>query len=753
MELELIKSKLLEHYGFTDCELKSLDGYISVNYRVRHAGGTCLLKVYQLNNENIADVRAENSIINNLSENRSDFPATISTKEGEDIIVLKSEQLFFRVLSFLEGNVLALVEHPSSTICSLGKLIGEMDSMLISIQNQNIAARKMDWDLEHLLELEPKLDLIQDARKRKIVDYFLVQWKTFITPQVLHLRKSIIHNDVNDWNVIVREDEVAGIIDFGDMVYSRLVFEIAIAAAYLAIDKEDPVRALTDLFKSYHEVVPLLKEEVELLYYLVAGRLCMSVLHSAKAQKDRPDNEYLLVSEEGAWNLLVRWLAISPVHATRHWLSSLGFATTDYKDPVPLRRKSIPEVYSLSYERPIHMVKAAFQYMYGADGSTFLDAYNNIKHVGHCHPEIVRRGQEAMATLNTNTRYLYNELPDYASHLLSHFPPHLNKVFFVNSGSAASDLAIRIARTVTNRTQIVGIEQGYHGNTQLGIDVSHYKYAHKGGRGQKSNITVLPLPDQFRGIYSGDSNGYLKDVRGILENSPEPAAFIAEPIIGCGGQMPFTSEILQGIYQLIQDRGGICISDEVQVGFGRLGRWFWGYEMLDVDPDIVVLGKPMGNGHPIGAVVTTSEIARKFNNGMEFFSSFGGNPVSCSVANAVLTVLKEERLRENAEKTGAYLVKRLEELSKEFAYIGDIRGKGLFLGVDLVKSPDSKQPHGELAKWLINAMREHHILISLDGPGHNVLKIKSPLCFNKQNCDELVDRMQECLTQWRKHTY
>ena len=395
------------------------------------------------------------------------------------------------------------------------------------------------------------------------------------------------------------------------------------------------------------------------------------------------------------------------------------------------------------------MARAAFQYMYDRRGNAFLDAYNNIPHVGHSHPKVVAAGQRQMALLNTNTRYLYDVLPAYAEKLLAKFPPSLNKVYFVNSGSAASDLALRLARAHTGQETVAVMEHGYHGNTQNTIDISDYKFSHQKGQGQKAYILKVPIPDTYRGKYTDNSGSagraYAREAAAMVGQSPLPvAAFIAEPIVGCGGQVPLAKGYLKGVYEAIRKQGGVCISDEVQTGFGRLGDHFWGYEAQGVVPDMVILGKPMGNGHPMGAVVTTAAIAESFEKGVEFFSSFGGNPVSCAIGLSVLEVIEEEDLQANAKAVGDYYQLLFRELQAEYPSIGDVRGLGLFLGVELVK-PSTLEPDTVLAHRVKNTLREQNILISTDGPHDSVLKTKPPLCFTKDNAGQVVEAVREVL--------
>ncbi len=467
---------------------------------------------------------------------------------------------------------------------------------------------------------------------------------------------------------------------------------------------------------------------------------------------NNPENKYLAISEKPVSDLLRKWISISPVLARTVFRKAAALPAIPVPDTGELVEKRwsyLSKAYSLSYEDPIRMLGSAFQYMYDDRGNAFLDLRNNIPHVGHCHPRVVRAGQQTMAGLNTNTRYLYDEIHSYSEKLLATFPASLNRVFFVNSGSAASDLAIRLARTHTGRKGVMVMEHGYHGNTQTGIKISHHKFAGKAGGGQADHILTVPIPRSGQHLSSGEKDELnekqLKDFLEIHKNrGTEMAAFITEPIVSAAGQIEIDSNYMQEIYAFIRKHGGLNISDEVQTGFGRLGRWFWGYEQAGVIPDIVVLGKPMGNGHPMAAVVCCETIADSFSKGMEFFSSFGGNPVSCSIGEAVLDVIKAENLAENAKEVGDYIIACFEVLQKNFPCFGEIRGQGLSLGVEIIKE-GSPEPDTALATRLVKGLRERNILVGTDGPFDNVFKLKPPLCFTRENADQLISAIREVL--------
>jgi 4-aminobutyrate aminotransferase-like enzyme len=325
--------------------------------------------------------------------------------------------------------------------------------------------------------------------------------------------------------------------------------------------------------------------------------------------------------------------------------------------------------------------------------------------------------------------------------------------YFVNSGSEANELALRLARARTGQDDVVVLEHAYHGHTTTLIDVSPYKFEGPGGRGRKPWVHVAPLPDDYRGPYRRSDREagakYARYVAEILEGIRAEgrggAAFLAETLPSVAGQIVFPPGYLAEAYRHVRDAGGVCIADEVQTGFGRLGTHFWGFEPQGVVPDILVLGKPIGNGFPLAAVVTTPEVAGSFDNGMEFFSTFGGNPVACAAGLAVLDVLKQERLQENALRVGRHLIAGLKDLQSRHSLIGDVRGSGLFLGVELVRDRETLEPATREASYVVNRLRERGILTGTDGPYDNVLKLRPPLVFSESDAELSVATLDEVL--------
>ena len=423
-----------------------------------------------------------------------------------------------------------------------------------------------------------------------------------------------------------------------------------------------------------------------------------------------------------------------------------------HRELLEARKQYVGPSLSLAYDEPLKIVRGSMQYLYDDEGREYLDAVNNVCHVGHCHPTVVEAAHRQAAILNTNTRYLHDHLVDYAKRLCDKLPAPLSVCYLVCSGSEANDLALRMARTHTGHTEVVVVDGAYHGNTTALIGISPYKYDGPGGSGPANHVHKVAMPDTYRGQHRHQESAgeaYGDHVREAIANAEKhgnkTAAFFCESLLGCGGQIVLPEGYLSTAFAHARNAGAMCIADEVQVGFGRVGTHFWGFDTQRVVPDIVTLGKPIGNGHPMAAVITTPEIAASFDNGMEYFNTFGGNPVSCAVGLAVLDVIESEGLQQKALTVGTYLKHELERLKTKHKLIGDVRGMGLFLGVELVQDRETLEPATEIAGHVIEEMKNRCILLSTDGPLNNVLKIKPPMVFTEENADRLVCAFGEVL--------
>src|SRR6266404_4415540 len=911
------------------------------------------------------------------------------------------------LLTYVPGKMLVKARpHSSELLRDLGRFLGEMDAALQDFFHAD-SLRELKWDLARAGWIGPHVHLIRDASSRRaLVEKFLALYEAEVVPALPSLRRSVVYGDANDYNVLVgrplpQPRKVVGLIDFGDLHESVTVSEVAIAAAYVALGKQNPLAAIAELVSGYHGAFPLLESELRVLFPLVAMRLAVSVVNSAQRASVKPDDAYVTVSEAPAWEALERLSKIHPrfahytfreacgldavpqSEALRKWLADNAGAAASVLDidlrtgcslvfdlsvgstflgadpgaadaevlsartfaemgrvgaavgigrynearalytsalfgssekptderrtihlgidlqvapgsavrapldgavhafannrapldygPVVILRHGLPKragggqefftLYghlsastleklrvgqqiargekfaevgatsenggwaphlhfqiitdlleygtdfpgvarasersvwtslcpdpnlllgipaerfpppqnnveetlrargsvlgknlSVSYRRPLKIVRGWRQYLYDDTGRAYLDVYNNVPLVGHSHPRVVRAAQEQLALLNTNTRYLHDNAIRYAQRLAELMPEPLRVCYFVNSGSEANELALRLARVHTGREDVIVLEHAYHGHTNTLIDISPYKFNGPGGRGRTPWVHVAPIADDYRGPYRrGDADAgakYAAHVGEILDvvrgEGRDVAAFIAETLPSVAGQIVFPPNYLAEVYRRVRAAGAVCIADEVQVGFGRLGSHFWGFETQGVVPDVVVLGKPIGNAFPLAAVVTTQEIAASFANGMEFFSTFGGNPVACAAGLAVLDVLRDEALRDQALRVGKYWITELKKLQECHRLIGDVRGSGLFLGIDLVRDRETREPATEEADYVMNRLRDRGILAGTDGPHHNVIKLRPPLIFSESDADLFITTLEAILQE------
>jgi 4-aminobutyrate aminotransferase-like enzyme len=393
---------------------------------------------------------------------------------------------------------------------------------------------------------------------------------------------------------------------------------------------------------------------------------------------------------------------------------------------------------SIAYRDPVKIVRGQMQYLYDDEGRRYLDAYNNVAHAGHCHPRVVAAATEQMRLLNTNTRYLHDLIVRYAERLTATLPGRLRVCYFVNSGSEANELAVRLARAHTNARDMIVLEHAYHGNTTTLIDLSPYKHDGPGGSGP---------PAWVHKVGWHDAQQIVDVVTRLSKEGKDLCGFIAESMPSVAGQIVLPTGYLAIAYEVVRAAGGVCIADEVQTGYGRIGSHFWAFEHYNVVPDIVVLGKPIGNGHPIGAVITTPDIANSFANGMEFFSTFGGNNVSCVIGLEVLSVVQEEQLQAHALDVGNHLLNGLRDLQQHHELIREVRGSGLFLGVELANDDN---PATRAAENIVNRTRDAGVLLGTDGPHHNVLKIRPPMPFSHADADFLLGVLGRAIEQERE---
>lgn len=409
------------------------------------------------------------------------------------------------------------------------------------------------------------------------------------------------------------------------------------------------------------------------------------------------------------------------------------------------RKRALGPAYELFYDSPIHLVRGAGVWLWDADGCKYLDCYNNVASVGHCHPEIVAVLTEQAATLNTHTRYLHENVIELSESIASKMPEDLSVCMFVCTGTEANDLATRIARTVTGHQGMLVSEYSYHGNSTL-----VYALSTADSDERPDWLALFEGPCRYRPAFKGNDLleayvGSVRDAIGDLQTrGQQPAAIMIDSIFDCPGTIEAPAGYFQRVYKTVRDAGGLVIADEVQAGYCRTGSHWWGFQHDNVVPDIVTLGKPMGAGHPLAAVVTTPDIAARFAASSGYFNTFGGNPVSAAVGKTVINIIHAEGLLEHVTRVGAYVKAGLQKLLDQYDIIGDVRGRGLFLSVELVKDRVSKTPDSNAARQMANLMKDEGVLIATHGRYENTLKIRPPMVFSQENSDQLLAALDAC---------
>ena len=546
------------------------------------------------------ELAMQNSAMAHLTEKQCAVPHALNNQHGESITVItNAQQVSFclRVLTFIPGQFYAeanSLSHNKDLWADLGKFIANIDLALADFTHSG-AFRYLDWDLAQGYRVCMSKKTLLKAQQASIVEKFLTLYQTQTMPILSQLPQGVIHNDANDYNLLVDNidipKKIAGIIDFGDMVHSHIVNELAIACAYALMGEKNAHEDILSTFKTivagYHSVRPLLDVELEVLYSLVALRLCTTVCNSALAIEQQPDNEYLLVSVKPAWQLLEQLSKLNPYAVLCQLRQACQLPLDSGKgaeDIISYRKKHLGKTLSLSYQEPLKMVRGQGAYLFNEQGTPYLDMVNNVCHVGHCHPKVVAAGQAQLAKLNTNTRYLHDNIVNYADKLLATMPDELSVCMLVNSGSEANELAFRLARCYTKATELLVVDGAYHGNTNACIEASPYKFDGPGGDGAKPYVHKVTLPDPYRGEFQGNSpesakayaNSVKESLAQIEREGKKPSAFICESLQGVAGQIIMPDGYLSSVYQQVRAAGGVCIADEVQVGFGRVGHTYVG---------------------------------------------------------------------------------------------------------------------------------------------------------------------------------
>ncbi|GAB2175353.1 aminotransferase class III-fold pyridoxal phosphate-dependent enzyme [Dongia sp. agr-C8] len=957
--------------------LEPLPGGQDRNFKVTAADGSrYFFKIHPAAQDPRAELQA--AALHHLEQHAPGLPLPrlFLGRGGTPLAVVRDaagRDRLLRLTTWLDGKVWGEAAQPGpQSAASLGRLLARLDRSLAAFHHP-AATQPHAWDLANAAARRDDAALIAAPERRAVAQEVLHRFVLEVAPRLSPMSRQVIHGDANDRNILLdRDGLVSGLIDFGEMVETWRVNELAVAAAAVAVGTADPIAAILPLVEAYCAENPIGALEADLLFDLILTRFAVEMAMAARLSRAEPEDAWTALTVMRALNrplavarlrraaghepvaerrAIESWvlkqggsfgpvlpvslenLTLLPLGADRddtrgrpfrealqaalagvggtavgrygedrsiydadtgserrtvhHAIDVYAPAGTPVLAPLPgriamigndtsldgfggivvleheqgtphrfwtfyghlapasladkaigapveqgaalgvlgtpqenrnwpphvhmqlmtalcfdraesiiglslrsewdlwesifpnpngilglpvataaivardpeslrrLRRQTTSPALGLAYDVPLKMVKGAGAYLVDEDGRRYLDMVNNVSHVGHAHPRVVEAIARQAALLNTNTRYLHENLVEYTRRLTQLLPPELSTVFLVNSGSEANDLALRLAKAHTGGTEVMVLDHAYHGHLSSLIDISPRKFDGKGGAGRPRHVWVTEMPDLYRGRFRyGDADAgpryaekiatLLRDINGL---NRRPAAFFVEAILGCGGQLVLPEGYLKAAFEEISAAGGICIVDEVQTGFGRVGSHFWAFETQGVVPDIVTMGKPIGNGHPMGAVACRPEIAAAFASGMGYFNTFGGNPVSAAAGLAVLDIIRDERLMPKAQAMGRTLRDGLSKLAERHALIGDIRGLGLFIGVELVRDRETLEPAADEAKAVVEAMKGEGILLSTEGPHRNVLKIKPPLVIAQADCAFFLETLDRVLSQ------
>mgnify|MGYP001354240697 CR=1 FL=1 len=674
-----------------------------------------------------------------------------------------------RVLSYLPGQLLDDAKLHPALLRDVGAMAARLARAMRGFFHPS-GRHELLWDITQASALRARTHHIEDQARRRIVEEVLDHLDAEVLPKLNLLRAQIIHNDVSRLNTLVDGNQVSGVIDFGDLIHAPLVCDLAVPIAELIRVHPDPIAAAAEITAGYHAVTALEDDELRLIFDIAATRCAIEIAVANWRVCDHPENaDYIMAGTDRATGLLqqmqewgpermytaVRRACATPISIDATDFTANSSNTDNLQSLIERRKQRLGPTLELSYSNPVHVVRGEGVWLIDHTGRSLLDAYNNVPSVGHCHPTVVQALARQAATLNTNTRYLYESVIEYGDRLTATMPGDLSVCMFVCSGSEANDLAWRLAKAHTGNSGGIVTEHAYHGTTDAVYELSPADYGEDKGRKLADHIATIPAPNGYRGKFRRDDPQYADrysaciddTVASLAAQGHAPAAFYLDLVLSSDGIMIPPPGYLAAAFNKVRAAGGLCVADEVQSGFGRTGDHLWGFEAHDVVPDIVTLGKPIGNGLSMAAVITTPAIVASLMEETDFFSTTGGNPVACAVGLAVLDVVEQEGLQERTARVGAVLRSQIEKLAEQHPLIGDVRGNGLFIGVELVRDRATLEPAVKETKAVVNRMRELGVLVSTDGPLGNVMKVRPPLVFNENHALQLTDTLDRALRE------
>lgn len=725
LDLDVVHAMLDAHWG-SDGALTPLHGERDCNFRLDSAAGSLLLKVHNpADTDEVLDL--QQSALRHLRTAAPDLPVpgVVPTPDGRSWVEISGRdgrRSLAWLSTWLPGRHPEPDELQPVHLREWGRTSARLGRGLRAFAHP-AATHPLTWDVKLLPQLRPWLPAVA-ADRRAAIETVLDRFDERVVPALPRLRAQVVHNDLALTNVLVDDDlALTGITDFGDLTHTALVGDLAVAAADVLSGRADGLDLAGEIVAGYHSVTPLEPEERGLVADLMAARYAATVLITAWRTRqlgwapEIDDDAYVQLETMLSIGLdaLARRFEAPTLHAGRSTTALSRARAGAFGDQ------------ELVYDQPLHLVRGDGVMLDAADGRRFLDAYNNVPVLGHSHPAVVEAVGAQLATLNTNSRYLHDAPVELAERLLATFPQRFDRVLFVSSGSEANDLAWRIARHATGAAGGIATEWAYHGVTE-----ATYAFSPESWRDAAAppHMRVVPPPPT-------SPSAVVEAVHSLAASGHGVAAMLADGVFTSDGVHGPAHAWTKAAAAAVHAAGGLYVADEVQAGHGRTGAHLWSFVAGDVPADLVTVGKPMGNGYPVAAVVGPAALVDPFVSSTDYFSTFGGSTAACVAALAVLRTIDEERLVERAAVVGAHLLEALRTVAEDRAELGAARGWGLALAIDVV-DPATGRPDAARAGRIVEGMREHGVLIGRTGRDRATLKIRPPLVFGEKHVDQLA---------------
>jgi 4-aminobutyrate aminotransferase-like enzyme/Ser/Thr protein kinase RdoA (MazF antagonist) len=723
------------------------------------------------------------SVLDHLAEQNPSLPVPrlFPTQQGDALGRFTRDGIEYAacLLSYLPGRLLLRSAPPHAALLqNIGLTLARVDRALQGFFHPSLT-RLLAWDVRRLPDLAEFSVYIEPIPLRAAVDLVCSSFRACL-PRLRALRSQAIHGDCHAGNLLVdaNGNSVCGILDFGDMIHAPVIFEPAVAMSELLTESVTPLESLDEVLRGYARQQALNADEVDLLFDIVIARHAVTVLvHAWRRRHDPPGARVLEEASVHAARSLQHLLQLDRQSVSRAWheaagtvspatasvgatasleatvspaatVGMAGSATAEPSADLARRHRLMGAGAELFYEKPLHLVRGEGVWLYDPQGRAYLDVYNNVPHVGHTHPAVVSAIQKQTAILATHTRYLHGNILEYAERLTARLPKHLDACIFVNSGSEANDVAWRMARMASGHDGGLVMDTAYHGITEAVAALTL-----GAGRPQDARVAILAAPPAHLRVGDRmtpeDLNDTIRDadhaIALLAGRGLAPAAFFIDTAITSSGVFDPPAAWALAVSARVKAAGGLIVADEVQYGLGRPGSHFWGFERRGLKPDIVTMGKPVANGYPMGVVVANRALIEAFQAKFGFFSTFGGNAVAAAAGLAVLEVLDDEQLTANALHTGAYVRSLLESVAARHECLGQVRGAGLLLGVEVLATdePAAKRRNKRIVNLLAS---QHRILIGYEGPNASILKLRPPMPFRREHADLLAAAIDAAAT-------